>query len=60
MSKEFIILIILVAIVLQAMGGYLDMSGKQSIGPMTKHHLWNDARFALILAGVLLLLKRNF
>lgn len=58
MTKEFIMVLIFVAIVLQSLGGYLDMSGRHSIGPMTKHHLWNDAMFVLVLAGVLLLLKK--
>ena len=58
MTRQFIIALILIAIIMQSLGGYLDMNSKNSLGPITKTHLWTDAKFILILAGVLALLKK--
>lgn len=58
MTRQFIFGLILIAIVLQSLGGYLDMNSQNSLGPITKTHLWTDAKFILLLAGVLALMKK--
>lgn len=58
MTRQFIFGLILVAIILQSLGGYLDMSSQNAFGPVTKNHLWTDAMFVLVLAGVLALMKK--
>jgi hypothetical protein len=58
MTRQFIIGLIIIAIILQSIAGYLDMNSKNNIGPISKTHLWNDARFILIIAGLLLALKK--
>ncbi len=58
MTRQFIFGLIIIAIILQSLGGYLDISSQNAFGPVTKNHLWNDAMFVLVLAGVLALMKK--
>lgn len=53
MRKFFTILLVLAAIVLQGMGGYMDMTDKDHIGLLSKSHAWSDSMFLLILAIVI-------
>lgn len=58
MGRSFIFGLIIIAIILQSLGGYLDMSSQGAFGPITKQHLWTDAMFIIVLAGVLALIRR--
>lgn len=55
-------ILVAIAFVLNAIGGYLDMIGQEKIGFFSKTHAWQDALFVLglaILSVLLLLLQRG-
>ena len=53
----FIIALLIIAIVLMAIGGALDMWNKKRLGPISKYHYWADGTFLLVLSGWLMLLS---
>lgn len=57
MKKFLTALLILAAIVLQGMGGYMDYTQKDNIGYLTRDHAWSDAMFLLLLAIAINLMK---
>lgn len=57
MKKFLTALLILAAIVLQGMGGYMDYTQKDNVGYLTRDHAWSDAMFLLLLAIAINVMK---
>lgn len=53
MKKLIVIALVIMAIIMQIIGGYMDMRDIPYIGPgITKEHMWSDATFVLLLAVI--------
>lgn len=50
MKKLLVAILVIAAIALQVLGGYLDMTGKDNLYHVSKSHAWSDALFLLVLA----------
>jgi hypothetical protein len=51
--QNFLIVVVILAILLTGLGGLMDMTGREKIGFLSKQHAWNDGLFLLILAILL-------
>ncbi len=47
--KNMFWFLLFISITMTALGGWLDMTGQESIGCVTKQHLWNDGLYLLLL-----------